>query len=206
MTTSKVPGVGVEATRQRILDATIEVIQTDGEAAVRVVEVAHRAGVSQGMVTYYFGTRTNLVAEAQHERFLTALLDDIGFAVEAVDHVATVDELRALADQMTSMVLAPERDDRRRERLNSLGYAAGNPETWKTLRAALTASYDKWEDFFRKIADRGWLQPGLAPRAAATMISAYSFGLVVSQLDDRRPTTDELATVIGRFVRSLIVD
>ncbi|MFM8310878.1 MAG: TetR family transcriptional regulator, partial [Ilumatobacteraceae bacterium] len=40
-------------TRRRILDAAIEVIGAEGEDKLRVADVARRAGVTQGMVTYH---------------------------------------------------------------------------------------------------------------------------------------------------------
>ncbi|MEY4605822.1 MAG: HTH-type transcriptional regulator BetI [Actinomycetota bacterium] len=195
-----------EDTKQRILEAAIEVIGEQGEAAVRVVDVAHRAGVTQGMVTYHFGTRTNLVIEAQRQRYIATVLDDIGISMAALDSAVTIDSLMILARQMTDVILSPERNEVRRDRLNALGYAAGHALAWDRFRSASTELLDRWSTFFVRIAEHGLLRDGVTPRAAATMITAYSFGLVVTELDDRAPSRAELAEVINGFVRSMLID
>ena len=195
-----------EDTRQRILEATIEVIEHHGEPAVRVTDVAHRAGVTQGMVTYHFGTRTNLVTEAQRTRYISAMVDDIEVSVAALDDATTVDGLMALGRAMTATILSPERVARRRSRLNALGYAAGDPATWATFRSSTTELVDRWAAFVQMVADRGLLRRGVEPRAAATMITAYTLGLVLAELDERAPSTADLAEVINGFARSLLAD
>ncbi len=47
--------------RTRILTAAMEILHTDGFAALTQTQVAHRAGVRQSHVTYYFPTRNDLL-------------------------------------------------------------------------------------------------------------------------------------------------
>lgn len=198
--------MSADDTRRRILDAAIEVISTKGEAAVRVVDVAKRAGVTQGMVTYHFGTRTNLVIEAQTERFRGTLLDDARLIATGLETASGLEAVMAIGRQMTELMLSEERNVQRRSRLNALGYVAGHSDAWGSLRASATESADAMEANFAKIAAMGHLRPGVTPRAAATMASAFSFGLVQSLFDDKRPSNDELAEVMIGFIRSLFVE
>ncbi|MFM7253316.1 MAG: TetR family transcriptional regulator [Ilumatobacteraceae bacterium] len=73
-------------TRRRILDEAIEVIAAVGEDKLRVADVARRAGVTQGMVTYHFITRHNLVVEAQLERYAATMRSDAEFLLSVADH------------------------------------------------------------------------------------------------------------------------
>jgi AcrR family transcriptional regulator len=50
--------------RERILDAAIRRIASDGIDAVRIARIAMDAGVSTGLVHYHFATREALLAEA----------------------------------------------------------------------------------------------------------------------------------------------
>lgn len=52
------------ATRQRLLDATIEVLAADGWAACSVGVVAESAGVSRGAAQHHFRTREDLITAA----------------------------------------------------------------------------------------------------------------------------------------------
>jgi AcrR family transcriptional regulator len=50
--------------REEILRSAVQVISARGHADTRLSHVAERAGVSQALVVYYFGTRDSLLAEA----------------------------------------------------------------------------------------------------------------------------------------------
>jgi AcrR family transcriptional regulator len=59
-------------TRERILDAAVRRIASDGIDAVRIARIAMDAGVSTGLVHYHFATREALLAEALEHSFETA--------------------------------------------------------------------------------------------------------------------------------------
>lgn len=198
--------MGADDTRRRILEAAIEVIDGHGEEAVRVIDVAQRAGVSQGMVTYHFGTRHNLVLEAQRERYSVALLGDADATLASLEHITDVESVLAVGRQLTAALLSPERIVRRRARLNALGYAAGDATAWESIRDSTTDAIDRLTAFFEVLRGRGLLREGVDARSAATMVAAYSFGLVMSDLDNRPPDSAHLANVIDRFQRSLLAD
>jgi AcrR family transcriptional regulator len=50
--------------REEILRSAVQVISRRGHADTRLSHVAERAGVSQALVVYYFGTRESLLAQA----------------------------------------------------------------------------------------------------------------------------------------------
>ncbi|WP_030164965.1 MULTISPECIES: TetR family transcriptional regulator [Actinomycetes] len=57
------------ATRQRLLEATIDVLAVDGWAACSVGVVAGRAGVSRGAAQHHFPTREDLITAALEHVF-----------------------------------------------------------------------------------------------------------------------------------------
>jgi AcrR family transcriptional regulator len=58
--------VDPDVRRTEILDAAREVMLERGLGATRVTDVADRAGVSHGLVHYYFPTKDDLVAATMH--------------------------------------------------------------------------------------------------------------------------------------------
>ena len=52
-----------EATRERILDATAEVLNAKGYAGTRLSDIAEIAGVQATAIYYYFGSRDEVIAE-----------------------------------------------------------------------------------------------------------------------------------------------
>jgi AcrR family transcriptional regulator len=75
--------------RERILDAAIEVLKSDGYAGLTLAKVAARAGESKPLVAYHFGSKQGLVGAAGRaiaEMITDAVLREIDGAttVEAV--------------------------------------------------------------------------------------------------------------------------
>lgn len=56
---------------ERILQATVELLQTKGAKGLTVRRIAERAGVGVGLINYHFGTKARLL-EAAAERMLAA--------------------------------------------------------------------------------------------------------------------------------------
>jgi AcrR family transcriptional regulator len=56
------------ATRQKLFDASMELIGERGAAGVTVDEIAAAAGVSKGTVYYNFGSKSDLIAQLLRHR------------------------------------------------------------------------------------------------------------------------------------------
>lgn len=69
-------GGGNEATRESILEAAAAEFGAAGEHGFRVEQVAARAGVSLGLMYYYFGNRQGLMRAALLRAVDSASLDD----------------------------------------------------------------------------------------------------------------------------------
>jgi AcrR family transcriptional regulator len=61
-----------EETREKILDAAVNVLTVKGYAGFRTVDVAATAGVSRGALTHHFPTRDDLLLAVVEEVFLRA--------------------------------------------------------------------------------------------------------------------------------------
>lgn len=72
------------ATRQRLLDASVETLLAQGLAGTRTTEVCRRAGVSQGALFKHFPSKAALLA-ASTEHLFAQLVEDFrrGFAAVA---------------------------------------------------------------------------------------------------------------------------
>ena len=60
-------------TRERLLEAAIAIIETQGEGAIRVDQVAELAGFTKPVLYSYFKNREEVIATAQGERYIRAL-------------------------------------------------------------------------------------------------------------------------------------
>jgi AcrR family transcriptional regulator len=193
-----------KSSRQRILEATIEAIDRGGETSVRIIDVSEAAGVTQGLVTYHFRTRDQLIAEASTARFVATISEDIAIMQAALPSLKSVDDLRQLAEKMTTLLLLPERVAARRRRLNAMGFAIQSPTAKEAITAVQTQVVDAFTDMIVYAQTIGIARTDLDARAMATMILSYTFGIVMKEFDQNPPSDDDLFKVITAFVMNLL--
>ena len=92
--------------RERILEAAIEVLKSDGYAGLTIAKVAAAAGESKPLVAYHFGSKQGLV-EASGRAVAELVTAE---ALNAVEGARTVEQVvRGVADGVERLL---ERDER----------------------------------------------------------------------------------------------
>jgi AcrR family transcriptional regulator len=92
--------------RERILDAAVDRIASDGIDAVRIARIAMDAGVSTALIHYHFATREALLAEALEHSFERAA--DV--RITETDEPPTLHRLRGMIEQCLPLPGAQEKD------------------------------------------------------------------------------------------------
>lgn len=114
-----------DSTRDRLIDAAIEIIDASGEQAVKVREVAARAGVTEPSLYHFFGDRNGLIEEAQSERFRRNQMDVLGDFAAAIIECETREDFVALVRTSFAGAMSQDRADRRFARMNVIGSIQG---------------------------------------------------------------------------------
>lgn len=99
------------STRQRLIDATLAVIDELGIEAVKVVDIAERANVTTGAIYWFFKNREALINAALAEQYVMHMRSLLDSMQNSIDFLTTyrVDPLepsRVLARQRQIQVLA----------------------------------------------------------------------------------------------------
>ena len=84
------------ATRDKIVDAALQAFSERGFDGARTRDIARRAGVNQGLITYHFSSKLDLW-KAAVERIFALLRDEFAGRLEALEDVEPVARLRSLA-------------------------------------------------------------------------------------------------------------
>ena len=134
--------VAAVSTRERILDGALELIAEQGLLAVTNRNLARRAGVSLGSLTYHFESQEELLRETLL-RFVEA---------ESVRLTAVADELRGGADPSqaaaTVQAMLSQEAERRLAKLELYLYAARHPG----LHDAAERCFAAYDDVVRAAA------------------------------------------------------
>jgi len=189
--------------REAILAAAQATIDSAGESAVRVTEVARQAGVTQGMVSYYFKDREGLIIEAQLASYRAAVDQDASLLLHGVKKFNTTDEFHDFVKLATRELTNISRISNRIARVVVLGAAANRPD----LKARVLEVQEKLINDLEEVAviaqEKGFFRTDLSARAIGSFVASYTLGLIVADLDTQRPSDEEMAQVIDVLMNGL---
>jgi TetR/AcrR family transcriptional regulator, transcriptional repressor of bet genes len=180
--------------RERILEAAIEVLKSEGYAGLTIAKVAAAAGESKPLVAYHFGSKQGLVQASG--RAVAELVTAETLA--AVEGARTVEEVvRGVADGVERLL---ERDERlARLYFDLAAVSVVEPE----VRRTITEVNDGWRRILTELlrnADDG--PPPARARTLALMVNAGNQGLALERIE--RGATPELARARELFVRGAV--
>jgi AcrR family transcriptional regulator len=180
--------------RERILEAAIEVLKSDGYAGLTIAKVAARAGESKPLVIYHYGSKQGLVEAcgASVAELITTS------ALEAVEGARTVEEvIRGVVAGVDRVLATDERLARLYFDLASVSVV--DPE----VRRTITEVNEGWQRVLTdllKNAEDG--PPPAKARPLALMINSCHQGFVLERIE--RGATAEWKRARELFVRSAV--
>jgi AcrR family transcriptional regulator len=180
--------------RERILDAAIEVLKSDGYAGLTIAKVAAKAGESKPLVVYHYGSKQGLV-EASGRAVAELITAE---ALDAVAGAVTVEEvIRGAAEGVDRLL---EQDERlARLYFDLAAVSVVEPE----VRRTITEVNEGWQQVLIELLENA--EDGPPPgqvRALALMINACQQGLVLERIE--RGPTAEWKRARELFIRSAL--
>ncbi len=182
--------------RRRILDAAVAILESDGEAALRVLDIARAADVVPGLINHHFGGRDQLVVAAQLERFAGESAKDQDRIRRMIDEQPSREEARAGMRQISGDVVSRRRAAKRLARIAIIGSAHGRPDLAEELGVQTSQLIGRMTEIVELAQQAGHVRADLDARSIATFIQAYGLGFVLADLDPDSPPTEALEQVI----------
>jgi AcrR family transcriptional regulator len=192
--------------RERILAAALDVVAREGDANLRMADVAEQADVAISAITHHFGSRDGLVAEVHAHRYDGLTREDLVGVQQLARGARTRAELAAGMAALTDTILDVARDSVRLTRIVSLGATHGRPELAEHIRHTATELIDGLEMAITVAKSRGLIRRDVEPRVFATFVHAYAVGLIVADLDETPVPRQELARFIDRANAWILTD
>ena len=190
----RTPGASSASTRERLLRAAADVFGARGYDGTRVSDIARAAGLSNGALYAYFGSKAELLVGALrvHGR---RLLSDL---VAAEPDRSITDLL-----QVTGRRLRRRRDADGWLVIEALVAARRDADVAGAMRGYVAERVDWLADLVRKAQDAGELDPALPPSAVAHFCLSLAVGtaLVAPDLDD--VDEQDWAAFLARLVPAL---
>ena len=165
------------ATRNRLLEAAISIIETQGEGAIRVDQVAELAGFTKPVLYTYFKNRDDLIVAAQGERYLRALELGRSDVEDAVRKCSNANEFFLVMKKWVSSFSGSDGELRRRFRIEVLGSAISRESLQEKLREANRRQAQDLGALLAIAQERQWLTLDAEPQD----LSMWWTGLVLSR-------------------------
>lgn len=178
-------------TSTRLLDAAIEVIERDGEASVRVRDVAATAGVTYSAVQFHFGGRSGLIEAAYLELYRRELFFMMKSFAERITVASSPHHFADAVREILTLFFRPERAGVRSHRAQILGAAAVRPALAANLADVHRDSFGAIADILDKPHRLGWLRPDLEPAAMIAVFLAITNGRMLVELGDTGVNLDD---------------
>jgi AcrR family transcriptional regulator len=165
---------------RRIIEAMRASVGTRGAAASTFDHVAREAGVSRGLLHYYFGSKDRLLVEVVRH--------DCDLRIQALDQrLAEADSLDTVVAAMVSELEAfVEDDDASQAVVYELLSASRHSEE---IRAELAELYRRWRahlaDGLREKERQGVVKLAAEPEDVASILFALGDGLGLQMISDR---------------------
>jgi len=173
-------------TRERLIEATVEVLDEQGANALRLREVAERVGIAEPSIYKFFENKDALVEVASIVRYERGLLDLSAAFVRFIDAARSVDDFRAAVHTVMRAAFVEERAHLRSSRLSVLGLAQSRPDLAARLLVAQREANALLGRGFARSASMGWMRTDVSPASLAFWAYTVINGRVLVELDPER--------------------
>ena len=189
---------------QRLIDATIDVIDATGETSVRVQEIVSAVGVQVPVLYRNFGSREGLVQAAQAHRLRRDRAAEIGSFATAVESTESAAEFRELFDTLMGVLTSPARAEVRWKRMNAVGSTYGRPDLTVAVAHLLQDTLEEVAAPLRLAKQRGWTRADLDVDAFTAWFGGQLLGRVLIELGSSPVDGDAWNQISADAVRHVL--
>ena len=156
------------STKERILRLAIDALDSGGEASIRVKQIADDAGVSVTSLYHFYGSREGLVEAALVHRFDDGYRHGRAATRQAAENAISREEFADTLEALIRHAFGPAFTAARRRRINVAGSAMSRPTLLTKVNDAQREWFSELHESLLIAQRRGFIDPTVDMRAAAT--------------------------------------
>lgn len=192
------------STRDRLIQAAISIIETEGEAGVRVDQVAALAGFTKPVLYAHFADKDVVIVHAQSLRYRRSLESASQGVIAAISQVKSKDEFDARLEEAIASFADPESRYQRGVRNEVIGSSVSRPDLRDAVALAnrvyvsgLAAEIDRWRE-------EGWVNPKFSSIELAEWWAVQVHGRYFVEVDIEDRELSEWVNITLFSVRQLL--
>ena len=189
------------STRQRLIEATLEIIDSHGVGAVRVHDVVERANTTTGSLYWFFKNRKELINAALAEQFASQMRPVVELVRTTMSHAEVTIDM--LFDQRFDFA-TKDRVVARRQRIDVLSAALSDSDLAAEVARIQQELLQIAVDVITDAQQRGLARDDVDPYSFAQFIQAMTIGFAVADLSkDMLPDHENWWKINRLFVEML---
>lgn len=192
--------------RERIVEAALRAIDDGGPSALRIVPVARDAGVSQGMIRYYFRDRDGLVEEALAARFRQRFGEHLDIFARETAKCDTPEQFRRVVSGLLDAIFVPGRAAMRLERNSDIGASVARPGLEARIAERRNEVLEVLVAIVVDAQTRGLMRPDVDARSVAAFHLSVIHGYSLWELGDESIAAGCFVETYRNALFSLIFD
>jgi AcrR family transcriptional regulator len=187
--------------RAQIVDAVISQIEAEGDASVRLRDIAAAVGIAEPSLYHYFSGREELITAAHSERYRRNLAETIDPFVAAVRSSASREEFVEVFRRLYAFAFRPERAAVRETRADIIGSSLHRPHLHRQIAQMTRESLDSTVEVLRFAQEKGWLRGDIDPTAFSFWNMAHMSSLLYAELQN----DEEMVTAFKKIALEAVV-
>jgi len=168
-------------TRSRLLDAVINMIETSGEASVRLQLVADVVGISEPSIYGHFKNRSELITAAYLSWYERSLLTAVS-PESMMEMVHSSDDFFRVFRESLEWSYVPKRAKDRSIRMSVAGAAQTNPDLKNAINELHRSFLGAAANNIRIAQDKGWVRADIDPVAFVYWLNGQITGRLLAEM------------------------
>ena len=172
----------VHPTREKLLDATVELLGEHLPQAVTSDMVLVKSGISRGSLYHHFSDFSELLELAMVAAFTDVVDESIAGLTMALKSAKNKDDFLKILSAVTRNTQSVSLKRLRLQRARLIAFTEDNPRLATLMAGEQQRLTDAIKELFVQAQALGWFNRSFDPRSAAVLIQAYTLGKVIDDI------------------------
>ncbi len=190
-------------TATKLIEATIELLETMPIEKVSLAAVLERTGISHGPLYHHFTDFSDLVEHAVAQRYARSLAVQIDAFRPLLDSLDR-DDFQKSAEATFRQSLDPARKKNRMERVEIMGALHSHPRLVDLVSRVQKNITNEIGEIIHEAQSRGWFRSDLDPVAVAGFLQAMIIGRIIDDVTEDRIDPEEWKKVALEAFRAIV--
>jgi AcrR family transcriptional regulator len=191
-------------TRQKLIQATSDLMDLHAIEDLSAAMVLERAGASKSSMYHFFEDFGDLLDETYVARFGASVRVSIDVINRIVENSKTKEEFFQALEQLTKSTQARDNASLRFRRARKLARSERNEKFRKSLGELQQQLTDSLTLAFEQAQEKGFLNKSFEARTGAVFIQAYTLGRIVDDITTTHMNDADWEKLIGRIAREVL--